>query len=151
MRKMESSRLHTERFLMVRKCSDVIKEALMLHTKEINDLTHQAEHWKQKCDVQQNQKQRLQDEWKTLESKNISLQSTVESLKEQIQDLKESHRENPSLSCKMCDHLQRMNNSLTEAYSNNLKEKDRRITDLENQLFEYTRNATSEKQWDSVK
>ena len=30
----------------------------------------------------------------------------------------------------MCDHLQRMNDSLTEAYSNNLREKDRRISDL---------------------
>ncbi|XP_055998723.1 uncharacterized protein LOC125645841 isoform X2 [Ostrea edulis] len=49
----------------------------------------------------------------------------------------------------MCDHLQRMNNSLTEAYSNNVREKDRRIADLENQLFEYTRNSTSEKQWDT--
>lgn len=30
----------------------------------------------------------------------------------------------------MCDHLQRMNDSLNEAYTNNIKEKDRRIADL---------------------
>lgn len=35
---------------------------------------------------------RLQEECKTLENKIIGMQSTIESLKEQIQDLKESHR-----------------------------------------------------------
>lgn len=30
----------------------------------------------------------------------------------------------------MCDHLQRMNDSLNEAYTNNIREKDRRIADL---------------------
>lgn len=35
---------------------------------------------------------RLQEECKALENKIIGMQSTIESLKEQIQDLKESHR-----------------------------------------------------------
>lgn len=134
---------------MERKCADVLKEALMLHTKEINDLVHNADHWKQKCESQQNHKQRLQEECKALENKIIGMQSTIESLKEQIQDLKESHRESSSLRCRMCDHLQRMNDSLNEAYTNNIREKDRRIADLENQLFECTKNLSLEKTWTS--
>ncbi|XP_052696544.1 uncharacterized protein LOC128175156 [Crassostrea angulata] len=73
------------------------------------------------------------------------MQSTIESLKEQIQDLKESHRESSGLRCRMCDHLQRLN----EAYTNKIREKDRRIADLENQLFECTKNLSLEKTWTS--
>uniref|UniRef100_A0A8W8N5E0 Uncharacterized protein n=1 Tax=Magallana gigas TaxID=29159 RepID=A0A8W8N5E0_MAGGI len=88
---------------------------------------------------------RPHEECKALENKIIGMQSTIESLKEQIQDLKESHRESSGLRCRMCDHLQRLN----EAYTNNIREKDRRIADLENQLFECTKNLSLEKTWTS--
>lgn len=51
-------------------------------------------------------------------------------------------RESSGLRCRMCDHLQRMNDSLNEAYTNNIREKDRRIADLGIYIGEWHKNIS---------